>query len=107
MNCESQYIIMRDKMCGITDLSHQDFEKARRFPIAYYRAIVACALYSKGYSYIQIAKAMGKNHSTLVLICNKWRAVKDLMPYKDVKQISEKFHSKWVRKKLLYQDLNA
>lgn len=92
MNCENEYIAMRDRMCKITDLSHAEFEKARRFPIAYYRAIVACALYSKGYSYPQIANAMGKNHSTLVLICNKWRAVKDLITYKNVKMISEKFN---------------
>lgn len=92
MDCKKDYIAMRDKMCKIADISHEEFEKARRFPIAYYRAIVICALYRKGYTYNQIANAMGKNHSTLVLICNKWRAVKNLTPYKNVKMISEKFN---------------
>lgn len=85
---------LADKMCDIMHISRDELLTSGHYPMPYARAIIADALHQLGYLYIDIAKMVGRNHSTLVFMKQKMYDVKGLSQYKLVNKIYEEFYGR-------------
>lgn len=82
----------KDVMCDIMGVDDSDFSHSRRYPLPYARAIVANYLHDLDYTYTEIARELGKNHSTLVYICHKLDDIKDSKNFRLVGEIYKRFN---------------
>lgn len=83
---------LRKRMCRIVCVSIEDFNKSRRYPLPYARAIVVDDLIKKGYTYTDCSKLIGLHPRSLIYECNNLHSVINLKQYDQVSTIYNKYH---------------
>lgn len=90
MNLQQKYDQLKYSICEIAGITEAQFNTSRIFPVAFYRAIVANELIRAGYRYVSIGELLGRNHSTISMMCHKLNEVIDLPQYRKVKEVYTK-----------------
>lgn len=62
---EEDTIRLLNTMSEVTGLSRSDILNSRKYPIPYYRYMIASELKTRGYTLTETSRVLGKDHSTL------------------------------------------
>lgn len=71
---EEETLRLLNAMSEATGLSRNEILNNRKYPISYYRYIIASELKARGYTLTAASQLLGKDHSTLSFGCKSLKA---------------------------------